>query len=154
MLKKISAAPESWKGAKFMAKGIRKVDYYVLHTHDPPGEGAHLLKTLKKHKINLLALTAYPTGGGSQVELIPERPQQLIELARKYGWKLSSKKTGFLANGKDRAGALVKLAETLGKAGINITAVDAISAGSDRYGAIFWVRPKDVARAAELIGAK
>jgi len=154
MLKKISAAPESWKGAKFMAKGIRKVDYYVLHTNDQPGEGAHLLKTLKKHKINLLALTAYPTGGGSQVELIPERPQQLIELARKYGWKLSSKKTGFLANGKDRAGALVKLAETLGKAGINITAVDAISAGSDRYGAIFWVRPKDVARAAELIGAK
>ena len=137
-----------------MAKGIRKVDYYVLHTNDQPGEGAHLLKTLKKHKINLLALTAYPTGGGSQVELIPERPQQLIELARKYGWKLSSKKTGFLANGKDRAGALVKLAETLGKAGINITAVDAISAGSDRYGAIFWVRPKDVARAAELIGAK
>jgi hypothetical protein len=137
-----------------MAKGIRKVDYYVLHTNDQPGEGAHLLKTLKKHKINLLALTAYPTGGGSQVELIPERPQQLIDLARRYGWKLSSKKTGFLANGKDRAGALVKLAETLGKAGINITAVDAISAGSDRYGAIFWVRPKDVARAAELIGAK
>ncbi|MDR3416838.1 MAG: hypothetical protein P4L83_11690 [Nevskia sp.] len=137
-----------------MAKGIRKVDYYVLHTNDQPGEGAHLLKTLKKHKINLLALTAYPTGGGSQVELIPEEPEKLIEMAKRYGWKLSSKKTGFLAHGKDRAGALVKLAETLGKAGINITAVDAISAGSDRYGAIFWVRPKDVARAAELIGAK
>jgi hypothetical protein len=49
---------------------------------------------------------------------------------------------------------LVKLAEKLGKAGINITAVDAISAGEERYGAIFWVSNKDVARAAELIGAR
>jgi len=86
-----------------MAKGIRKVDYYVLHTNDQPGEGAHLLKTLKKHKVNLLALTAFPTGGGSQVDLIPEKPQQLIDLAKKFGWKLSSKKTGFMARGKDRA---------------------------------------------------
>jgi len=36
-----------------MAKGIRKVDYYVLHTNDQPGEGAHLLKTLKKHKVKM-----------------------------------------------------------------------------------------------------
>ena len=136
-----------------MAKGIRKVNYYVLHTNDQPGEGAHLLKTLKKHKVNLLALTAFPTGGGSQVSLIPEEPLQLIELAKRFGWKLSSKKTGFLARGKDRAGALVKLAGTLAKAGVNITAVDAISAGADRYGAIFWVNPKDVNKAAKLLGA-
>ena len=136
-----------------MAKGIRKVDYYVLHANDAPGEGAHLLKTLKKHKINLLALTAFPTGGGSQVSLIPEKPQQLIELAKRFDWKLSSKKTGFLARGKDRAGALVKLAGTLAKAGFNITAVDAISAGADRYAAIFWVNPKDVNKAARLLGA-
>lgn len=136
-----------------MAKGIRKVDYYVLHTNDQPGEGAHLLKTLKKHKINLLALTAYPTGGGSQVELIPEKPEQLIELAKRFGWKLSSKKTGFLARGKDRTGALVKLAGTLAEAGVNITAVDAISAGGDRYGAIVWVNPKDVNKASRLLGA-
>ena len=136
-----------------MAKGIRKVDYFILHANDEPGEGAHLLKTLKKHKVNLLALTAFPNGGGSQVDLIPEKPQQLIELAKKFGWKLSSKKTGFMARGKDRAGALVKLAETLGKAGVNITAVDAISAGADRYGAIFWVQPKDVTKAARVLGA-
>lgn len=136
-----------------MAKGIRKVNYYVLHANDEPGEGAHLLKTLKKHKVNLLAMTAFPTGGGSQVDLIPEDPEQLQELARKYGWKLSSKKTGFLAQGRDRAGALVKLAETLGKAGINITAIDAITAGADRYGAIFWVKPKDVAKASKVMGA-
>ncbi|SFF37442.1 Uncharacterized conserved protein, contains tandem ACT domains [Fontimonas thermophila] len=138
-----------------MAKGIRKVNNYVLHANDLPGEGAHLLKTLKKHGVNLLALTAFPAASGtSQVELIPEDSQHLEEIARKYGWKLSKKKTGFLAQGKDRAGALVKLAEKLGRAGINITAIDAIAAGAERYGAVFWVRPKDVDRAAAVIGAR
>jgi hypothetical protein len=138
-----------------MAKGIRKVNYFVLHANDQPGEGAHLLKTLKKHKVNLLGLSAYPLAGqGSQVDLIPEKPEQLIELAQKYGWKLSGKKTGFLAQGRDRAGALAKLAESLGKAGINITAVDAITAGADRYGAIFWVKPKDVEKASQVLGAR
>lgn len=137
-----------------MAKGIRKVDYYVLHAEDRPGEGAHMLKTLKKHKVNLLALTVTPTRGSSQVDLIPEDPRQLVELAKKHNWKLSNRKTGFLAQGKDRAGVLVKLAEKLGQAGINITAIDAIAAGADRFGAIFWVSEKDVARAAKLIGAR
>lgn len=137
-----------------MAKGIRKVDYYVVHANDRPGEGAHMLKTLKKNKVNLLALTAFPARGGSQVDLIPENPAKLVEIANKYGWTLSAKKTGFLAQGRDRAGVLVKLAETLGKAGINITAIDAIAAGADRYGAIFWVKEKDVQKAAKLIGAR
>lgn len=137
-----------------MAKGIRKVSHYVLHGEDRPGEGAHLLKTLKKHGVNLLGLTVFPVRGASQVELIPEDPQQLVDLAKRYNWKLSGKKTGFLAQGKDRAGVLVKLAEKLGQAGVNITAIDAIAAGEERYGAIFWVSAKDVARAAELIGAR
>ncbi|MDI3260254.1 MAG: hypothetical protein QJR02_11215 [Sinobacteraceae bacterium] len=137
-----------------MARGIRKVQYYVLHAKDQPGEGAHLLKTLKKHGVNLLALSAFPAGRSSQVDLIPEDPAQLIALAQKYGWKLSSKKTGFLAQGRDRVGALTKLAETLGKAGINITAIDAVTAGGDRYGAIFWVNPKDVAKTSRLLGAR
>ncbi len=138
-----------------MAKGIRRVNNYVLHANDAPGEGAHLLKTLKKHGVNLLALTAFPAASGtSQVELIPEDSTQLEAVASRYGWKLSKKKTGFLAQGKDRAGALVKLAEKLAKAGINITQVDAIAAGAERYGAVFWVRPKDLERAAEVIATR
>jgi hypothetical protein len=137
-----------------MAKGIRKVGYYVIRSEDRPGEGAHMLKTLKKHKVNLLALTAFPARGGSQVDLIPEDPAKLVEIARKYGWTLSAKKTGFLAQGRDRAGALAKLAEKLGKAGINITAIDAIAAGDERYGAIFWVKEKDIEKAARVMGAK
>lgn len=138
-----------------MAKGIRKVEYFVLHATDKPGEGAHLLKTLKKHKVNLLALSVFPAeSGGSQVDLIPEKSKDLIALADQYGWQLSGRKTGFLAQGKDRAGALVKLAKALGKAGINITAINSIAAGKDRYGAIFWVKPKDVDKSAKILGAR
>lgn len=136
-----------------MAKGIRRVNKYVLHHRDKPGDGSHLLKTLKKHGINLLALTAFPAASGtSQVELIPEDAARLEALAKQFGWRLSKKRTGFLAQGKDRAGALVKLAERLGTAGINITQIDAIAAGAERYGAVFWVRPKDVERATLVLG--
>lgn len=137
-----------------MAKGIRRVDSFVLHANDRPGEGAQMLKTLKKHKVNLLAMTATPLPRGTQVELIPEDSDELAEVAKKYDWKLSARKTGFLAQGKDRSGALIKLAEKLGKAGINIVSVEAIAAGADRYGAVFWVRPKDLERAAAVIGAR
>jgi hypothetical protein len=138
-----------------MAKGIRRVNKYVLHHRDKPGEAAHLLKTLKKHGINLLALTAFPAAAGtSQVELIPEDAAALETLARHYDWRLSKKRTGFLAQGKDRAGALVKLAERLGAAGINVTEIDAIAAGAERYGAVFWVRPKDIDRATLVLGSR
>jgi prephenate dehydratase len=137
-----------------MAKRIRKVNYYVLHAANRPGTGVQLLKTLKKHGVSLLALSAFPAEHGSQVDLVPEDSRALLALAKKEGWKLSARKTGFLAQGKDRAGALVKLTETLATARINITAIDAVAAGGSRYAAIFWVPPKDVARAAKLLGAK
>jgi len=34
-----------------------------------------------------------------------------------------------------------------------MVAMDAVTAGSGRFGAIFWVRPKDVGRASRLLGA-
>ncbi|MBI2561772.1 MAG: hypothetical protein HYW08_05100 [candidate division NC10 bacterium] len=40
----------------------------------------------------------------------------------------------------------------LGAAKINVTAVDAVCAGADRYGVILWVKPRDVKRAAKAIG--
>jgi len=42
----------------------------------------------------------------------------------------------------------------LAKARIGLTALDAVTAGAGRFGAIFWVRKKDVGRAARLIGAR
>jgi hypothetical protein len=41
----------------------------------------------------------------------------------------------------------------LADAKINVTAIDAVSAGGGRYGAILWVKPKDVVKAAQALGA-
>ncbi len=46
--------------------------------------------------------------------------------------------------------ALDKLAD----ARINVVATDAVTAGKGRYGAILWVKPKDVAKAARVLGAR
>jgi hypothetical protein len=37
---------------------------------------------------------------------------------------------------------------------VNITALDAVAAGEGRYGAILWVKPTDVRKAAKVLGAK
>jgi prephenate dehydratase len=136
-----------------MAK-IRKVDYFVVHIRNRPGEGAKLLKALKKQGVGLLAFSAFPDRGGAQVDFIPEDSREFLAAARALGWKVGARKTGFLMQGKDRTGALAGLLGKLGKAGINLTAMDAVVAGKRRFGAIFWVRPADVARTAKLLGAR
>ena len=48
--------------------------------------------------------------------------------------------------------AFAELLERLSDAKINVTAIDAVSMDG-RYGAIFWVAPKDVKKTATLLGA-
>jgi hypothetical protein len=50
-------------------------------------------------------------------------------------------------------GAIAKVTSKLARAKINVTAVDAVSAGGGRLGAILWVKQKGVNRAARALGA-
>jgi len=68
--------------------------------------------------------------------------------------KLGKRKTAFLVQGEDHVGALVRILEKLAKAKINMIAMDAVTAGGRRFGAIFWVKPKDVGRASRVLGAR
>jgi hypothetical protein len=132
---------------------IRKVDYFVLHAPNRPGQGARLMRALKERNVNLLAMSAFPDERGSQVDLIPESSAELKAAARAVGVELDGAKKGFLVQGKDRVGVLAKILDKLGEAKINVTAIDAVSTGK-KFGAIFWVKQTDVARAAKLLGAK
>ena len=58
----------------------------------------------------------------------------------------------FLVEGDDRPGALVELTSQLGLNRINLTALTAIMAGQGRFGAILWVKSRDVKRAAKVLG--
>jgi hypothetical protein len=137
-----------------MADRIRKVDYFYVMVANTAGQGAKVLDGLADHGVNLLAFSGFPSGGKGQLDLIPEKSAALTRAAKKLGLKLSKKKTGFLIEGKDRVGAITKALDKLANAKINITAMDAIVAGKGRYGAIFWVKPKSVAKTAKLLGAR
>src|SRR5436189_9716 len=67
--------------------------------------------------------------------------------------KSSRPKTVFLIEGDDRVGAMASTLSRLGAAGINVIAVSAVRTGMGRYGGLLWVKPKDVAKAAETLGA-
>jgi prephenate dehydratase len=134
-----------------MAK-IRKVDYFVTRIADRPGTGARALKALKKHKVGLLAITAFPNGDSTQVDFVPDDSRRFLAAAKALGWTVSEKKSGFLITGKDKTGALVGVMNKLGKNGVNITAITAVAGGKRRFGAIFWVKAASVLKAVRALG--
>jgi hypothetical protein len=137
-----------------MSQGVRKVDYFHVMVPNTPGRGARVLAGLAAERVNLLAFSGFPNGRKGQLDLIPENSAALKRAARKLGLDMSARKTGFLVQGADRVGALNRVLEALAAAKINITAIDAVTAGAGRFGAIFWVKPKSVAKAAKLLRAR
>ena len=136
-----------------MADTIQQVQYFYAVVPDKPGEGARILGMLQQEGINLLAFSGFPEGRRAQIDLIPADPAALKAAAKKAKLKLKGPKTGFLVQGDDRVGAVAEIMNRLAGAKINVTAIDAVSAGFGRYGAIFWVKPRDVKKAAQLLGA-
>lgn len=137
-----------------MATNIRKTAYFSMKTPNRSGQGARLLNGLAAHGVNLLAFTGFPNAGRAQVDFIPYDVTKFTRAARKLGLKVSKRKTVFLAQGTDKAGAVAGICSKLARAGINMVAMDAVAAGRGRYGAIFWVKPRDVARASRVLRAR
>jgi ACT domain-containing protein len=133
---------------------IRKVVYFSMQVPNRPGVGVQMLNAIAKGRQNLLAFTGFPNGSRAQVDFVPAKPVEFARGAKKAGVKLGKRKVAFLVQGEDRVGALVRILDKLAKARINMVAMDAVTAGSRRFGAIFWVRPKDVARTSRLLGAR
>jgi len=133
---------------------VRKASYYTLKVSQRPGSGAQLLAALKAAKVNLLAFHGFPEGGGAQVDFVPQDDAKFTRAARRAKLKISSRKTVFLAQGDDKVGALTQVLGRLAKAKINLVALSAVTAGRRRYGMLFWVKPKDVAKAARALKAR
>ena len=133
---------------------VRKASYYSMKVPQRPGAGAQLLAALKVAKVNLLAFTGFPASGGAQVDFIPKDNARFMQAARKAKLKVSGRKTVFLAQGEDRVGALTQVLGRLAKAKINVVSLQAVTAGKGRYGALFWVKAKDVGRASRVLKAR
>ena len=132
---------------------IRKVDYFAMEVPQKTGEGARVLTLVRDNGLNLLAFTGFPSGRRAQIDLIPEDPAALQAIAKRLRLRFRAKKTGFLVQGDDHPGAVADLMARLAQAKINVTAIDAVCAGNGRYGAIFWVKPRDVKKASQTLGA-
>ena len=137
-----------------MSDTIRKVDYFYTMVPNRAGQAAAILAGLADAGVDLLAFSGFPSGRRSQLDLVPADSAKLKRAAKKLGIALSARKSGFLVRGTDRVGALKRVVGTLAKARINITAIDAVTAGKGRYGAIFWVKAASVAKAAKLLRAR
>jgi len=100
-----------------------------------------------------LAFSGFPSGRKSQLDFIPENIAVFKKATKVANVKTRTQKIGFLIQGEDRKGAVADLLRPLAEKKINVTAIDAVSAGAGRYAAILWVKPKDVNKAAKALGA-
>ncbi len=100
------------------------------------------------------AFTAFPSGRRAQIDFVPDDSAAFRAAARKLGIKVGPRKTVFIVQGDDRPGAIAEICQKLADAGINMIAMDAVSAGSERYTSeMFSVDPGDVKKAAKVLGA-
>ncbi len=137
-----------------MADKVRKVSYFAMEVPNRAGQGARMLGALAARGVNMLAFSGFPGGKGAQLDFVPEKVPAFLAAAKKEKIRLRKKKAAFLVQGDDRPGAVAKVLQKLAAAKINVTALDAVSAGKGRWAAILWVKPKDVARAGRVLGAR
>jgi len=132
---------------------VRKVAYFAMDVPNRPGEGVRVLEAFANAGVNLLAFSGFPSGRKAQLDFIPEDVVVFKKAVKAAKIKVRPQKFGFLVQGQDRKGAVADVLKILAEKKINVTAIDAVSAGEGRYAAILWVKPKDVNKAAKALGA-
>jgi hypothetical protein len=138
-----------------MADRVRTLSYCTCVVPARPGRAAAALGALREAGVDLLAFTGFPVGGGrAQRDDAAARLAGVRRLARRAGWRLGRPPRAFLLQGSARTGAEHPHLGRLAEARINVPAVDAVTAGAGRYGAILWVKPRDYARASRALRAR
>lgn len=135
-----------------MADLIRTAQYFKVQIADKPGTLGGMLAPLREEGVNLLAVHAFPRNRRTQVDVVPEDPTAFKNVAKAHKLKVQGPKTCLLVDGEDRPGVLADLTDRLGSARINMTAVTGLAAGQGRFGAILWVKTRDVKKAAKVFG--
>ncbi|OGA76311.1 MAG: hypothetical protein A3G81_01250 [Betaproteobacteria bacterium RIFCSPLOWO2_12_FULL_65_14] len=136
-----------------MADTVRQVQYFSIDVPDKPGEAFRVLQTLVSSGINLLACSGHTVRRRARIDVVPDDTDAFKAATAKASLAFTATKSGFLVQGEDRPGALAQNLQRLASTGINVTGIDAMGAGAGRWGAILWVKPEDVSRAASALGA-
>jgi len=134
-----------------MADMIRIAQYFKVQIADKPGTLGGMLAPLREEGVNLLAVHAFPRNRRTQADVVPEDPTTFKNVAKAHKLKVQGPKMCLLVEGDDRPGVLADLTDRLGSARINMTAVTGLAAGQGRFGAILWVAPRDLKKAAKTL---
>jgi hypothetical protein len=136
-----------------MRNAVRKAEYFKVMVPNRPGASGKVFNALSEARINLLAFSGFPRAGRAQLDLVPENVATFKKAMKKAGISIGKGKVVFLVRGGDRPGEAWKVGGKLSKAKINITAMQAVVAGGKRYGAMLFVKPKLVSKAAKVLRA-
>src|SRR5919201_2156877 len=134
-----------------MAETVRQIDYFYIEVPNRVGEGAKVLRALKDAGVNLVAFSGFPSGRKAQLDFFPADSAAFKQLAKANRWKVVGPKRGFLVQGDDRIGAVADRVGKLADAKIDVIAIDAVAV-DERYGALCWVTPRSVKKAAPILG--
>ncbi len=136
-----------------MADIVRKVEYFSISVPNTPAKAFGVLSTLVSSGVDLLACIGVQRGRRAQIDVVPADTQRFKRAVGKAGLTFTPEKRGFLIQGKDRTGALTDHLKKLGDNAVNVTGIDALSAGNGRWGAIIWVEDAAVRKAARVLSA-
>ena len=131
---------------------MSKLEVYSVVVANKPGKGARLLDALKESGINFVGIWGYPVGKSkSRIDLVAEDPALLKKAAKQLKIELGKKQTAFHITGEDHPGAVAEVLAKLAAKEINVYAVQALCAGSGRFGALIQVDQDDVKKAAKAL---
>lgn len=137
-----------------MADNVKRVQHYAFSIKDEVGAGARALRALRDNDVDLIAVWAYPHGTGmARIELVPKDADGFTAGAKAAGLDVGKATPAFYVTGDDRSGAIAEAFEKLARANVNIAASQAVSDGRGHFGAIIYVVPADVQRAATALDA-
>ncbi len=137
-----------------MPEEVRQVEQFSLTIANKVGEGARVLGILRDAGVNLLAFWGYQrTATKAELIFVPENSSTFVAAGKQAKLKLGKKQTAFFVQGEDRPGAAADLLAKLAGGKINVGAVQAVSAGAGRFGAIVFLPAAAARKAAGILGA-
>lgn len=134
-----------------MPDTVRRIAHYTVTVPNRPGAAFNVLAALVSAGINLLACSGTPQGRRARIDVVPDDTRKFGRVAKKAGFVFDAKRAGFLIQGEDRPGALAEYLKRLADADINVDGIDGVTAGAGRWGAIIWVAPQVMSRAARAL---
>jgi hypothetical protein len=128
----------------------KKVEFFNTTVEGDAGEANKLLNAFAKAGVNLLAFKAVPVSPGrTRFSLFPDKPEKMIEGAKKAGLKLEGPHTAVLVKSiSDEPGECAGIFGKLSRAGIHVYEAAGIADIKEGYGVVLYLKPEDCEKAA------